>query len=151
MTTIAYDGRYIVADGLCKMDSTIVSDSVEKFYYRDDLMFALCGTTQHCHEFANDFEALKSPSNKYLDAGGFLFENEEVFLVFVCPDNNVFVKNRMIGDIWADGSGRDWAIAAMDHGKTAIEAVQYAATRDIGTGGQLKCFDTHTKKFIKVK
>jgi hypothetical protein len=34
----------------------------------------------------------------------------------------------------AEGSGWKWALAAMDFGKTAVEAVKYASTRDNGTG-----------------
>ncbi len=37
-------------------------------------------------------------------------------------------------DRLAEGSGWKWAAAAMDFGKTAVEAVQYASTRDNGTG-----------------
>lgn len=40
-----------------------------------------------------------------------------------------------IEECMAEGSGWRWAAAAMDFGKTAVEAVQYAATRDNGTGG----------------
>lgn len=35
----------------------------------------------------------------------------------------------------AIGSGAQWAMAAMDFGKNAVKAVEYAATRDNGTGG----------------
>lgn len=33
-------------------------------------------------------------------------------------------------DVWTDGSGGQWARAALDHGKTPVEAIEYAATRD---------------------
>lgn len=39
------------------------------------------------------------------------------------------------GEKLAIGSGWQYAIAAMDHGKNAHDAVAYAATRDNGTGG----------------
>lgn len=35
----------------------------------------------------------------------------------------------------AIGSGWQFALAAMDFGKTAKQAIEYAATRDNGTGG----------------
>jgi len=37
--------------------------------------------------------------------------------------------------VYAMGSGGDWARAALDHGKTAEEAIEYAATRDSFTKG----------------
>lgn len=39
------------------------------------------------------------------------------------------------------GSGYQFAIAALDLGKTAKEAVNYAKTRDIYTGGRVRVFD----------
>jgi hypothetical protein len=38
----------------------------------------------------------------------------------------------------ADGSGYKFALGAMDHGKSAKDAVKYAMTRDIYTGGKVK-------------
>ncbi len=38
------------------------------------------------------------------------------------------------GEKLAIGSGTTWAMAAMDFGKTAAEAVEYASTRDNATG-----------------
>jgi hypothetical protein len=37
----------------------------------------------------------------------------------------------------AYGSGRDWALAAMDFGCSPREAVRYAMTRDVYTGGDV--------------
>jgi ATP-dependent protease HslVU (ClpYQ) peptidase subunit len=42
---------------------------------------------------------------------------------------------------WAIGSGAKWAIAAMDFGKNAEEALSYACTRDKSTGGALQSFN----------
>lgn len=39
------------------------------------------------------------------------------------------------------GSGSDLALAAMDFGKSAREAVKYAATRDIYTGGRIRVYN----------
>ena len=41
---------------------------------------------------------------------------------------------------FALGTGQHLALAAMDLGKSAQAAVQYAATRDVYTGGQVKLF-----------
>ena len=37
------------------------------------------------------------------------------------------------------------APAAIDHGKSAVEAVEYAATRDHDTGGDVQSVDVMTK------
>jgi len=49
----------------------------------------------------------------------------------------------------AMGSGEEFALAALDHGKTAEDAVAYAATRDSGTGGKIRVFDVAKMEFIK--
>jgi len=38
------------------------------------------------------------------------------------------------------GSGADFAVAAMDFGKTPVQAVKYAITRDSMTGGKVRYF-----------
>lgn len=47
----------------------------------------------------------------------------------------------------AIGSGRDFAIAALDFDKTAVEAVEYAKTRDLYTGGVVRFFNLITMAF----
>lgn len=48
------------------------------------------------------------------------------------------------------GSGSEFASAAMDQGKSAIEAVQYAASRDPGTGGAVHWINVKTGESGKV-
>ena len=45
------------------------------------------------------------------------------------------------------GSGCEFALAACDLGKTAVEAVEYASTRDVFTGGGVDwvCLNSHIK------
>lgn len=151
MTTIAYDGRYIAADGRSTIGSLIVSDIVDKFYVRGNRIFALCGSSEFIPVFVDEFVAYKEVSHTHANEGGFLFEEGKVFSVFIDEDTKLFRKNITDGEIWAEGSGRDFALAAMDLGKSAIDAVRYAATRNTGTGGAIRCFDTKTGKFTKAK
>ncbi|WP_210772140.1 hypothetical protein [Rhodanobacter lindaniclasticus] len=46
----------------------------------------------------------------------------------------------------AIGSGWQFAIAAMDFGKTAKQAIEYAMTRDNGTGGGVDFVRIRTAK-----
>lgn len=149
MTTLAYDGRYIAAEGRETMGGVICRDDTDKFYQVGANLFALCGETPNCIKFAKDFKDGLEVS--YSDCGGFLFVNGNIYLVFVDRDEKKICMNQLTTKYWADGSGRDWAIAALDHGKTAVEAVKYAITRDSCSGGLIRCFDTQTCKFIKVK
>lgn len=49
---------------------------------------------------------------------------------------------------YAGGSGWQWAIAAMDHGKSAAEAVRYAGTRDHSTNTRVQSYNFKTKRLI---
>lgn len=46
------------------------------------------------------------------------------------------------------GSGGDFALAALDLGRTAKEAVEYAITRDKNSGGKVHVYDIEKDKFI---
>lgn len=46
------------------------------------------------------------------------------------------------------GSGEEFALAAMDFGNSAEEAVKYAMTRDTCTGGKVHVYDIEKCKFI---
>ena len=47
------------------------------------------------------------------------------------------------------GSGGLFALASLDHGKTVRQAVEYACTRDIYSGGKIRVYDIATAKFIE--
>jgi len=50
--------------------------------------------------------------------------------------NGIYRANPIeFNDAW--GSGAEWAIAAMDFGETAEGAIEYAKTKDTGTGGRI--------------
>ena len=46
------------------------------------------------------------------------------------------------------GSGEDYAISAIDLGKSAKKAVEYAMTRDSCSGGKVHVYDIVKGKFI---
>lgn len=48
----------------------------------------------------------------------------------------------------AVGSGGNWALSSLDHGKSAKEAVEYAITKDIYSGGKVHVYDIEKGEFI---
>jgi len=148
MTTIAYDGRYIVADGRETYGNMICDDRIDKSITTSLGVFFLTGSTADCNRFANDF-VVGAKTEIDSHTTGFLFSNNECFMVGI--DDGVFWDYVQTGNPFTAGSGNQYAIAAIDHGKNAIEAVKYAITRDCKSGGMITCYDTHTSKFIKVK
>jgi hypothetical protein len=46
------------------------------------------------------------------------------------------------------GSGEYFALSALDHEKSAREAVEYSMTRDMFTGGEIHVYDIEKGEFI---
>lgn len=150
MTTIAYDGRYIAVDSRITTNSTfIVSDNREKFYENSDWVIFWCGCASEVDLYIDSFLNNKSVDK---DSNVGLYAYEKI-------TKKVFEVSYVEGKIWkgllsdnrSTGYGADFATTAMDCGKSAFEAVKLAAKRDVHTGGLIRCFDTQTGKFIKVK
>jgi hypothetical protein len=70
-------------------------------------------------------------------------------MIIVGPDGVFEMFDRLVrmpvtGPI-AYGTGWKWALAAIDHGKDAVAAVEYAATRDHDTGGEVQAVTPRTQ------
>lgn len=138
-----------MVDSRCSQDNRVVSDECEKFIVRPGWVFFMCGNLAIQKEFVDCFiSGMEFRKKGAIGAIGFK-ESDGLVYDFSHSEGqfdlcHLFHKDGM-------GSGMHYAIAAMDFGKSAVDAVKYAATRDMYTGGIIRCFDTHTGKFIKVK
>lgn len=139
MTTIAYSHKHkqIAVDGRVTSDGLICSDKSVKYIERNDQVFFYTSKGDdgiHLVDVYFGAEPLK--------------ENYEATVMFTC-DGVVFLMTYTNGELsqWsvvddtAMGSGGDFALAAMDFGEGARGAVEYAATRDVFTGGEIAVFD----------
>lgn len=151
MTTIAYDGTHIAIDGRETINSTIFTDEKQKYFITKDYVFFMCGSSEGCAQFAEDFKEGDKPSHPFHDVGGFVVKERKVFLVFIDDDDKAYRMNRLSVQMWADGSGRDFALSALDHGKSAADAVKYASSRDSKTGGIINIYNVKTGKLTKSK
>ena len=82
---------------------------------------------------------------KKLDINGILIEKGMAYSLFV-EEERIFKSEINYND--AFGSGFRFALAAMDHGKSAKEAIEYAMTRDIYTGGNIQVIDVESGELI---
>lgn len=149
MTTIAYDGRYIACDSRLSSDGHVVTDKCEKFHENDDWILFWSGALHQVDLFVNIFMANREFNDEpEVWMIGFNKSTKDVWNIYV--KDKKFKKETMK---WKDGRGRGacYAIGAMDFGASAAEAVKIAMSRDCSTGGLIRCFDTKTGKFIKVK
>lgn len=147
MTTIAYDGKTIAVDSRVTANGIIVSDSGKKFGFLQQKFMALSGPTDDVELMLLEFKQGEKCSRGCFEVGGFMIDNEKVYRVGV--SDGLYYACDSTGKPFADGSGMKLALAAMDMGKTAEQAVKYAMTRCVYTGGHVHVFCAKTGKKLK--
>lgn len=137
MTTICYhhESKTIAVDSRITKGEVICSDKYNKIRERNGVVFVLAGS-------ASDIDLVVETYPNQLtfkpSLSGYLIEDGKCYYLVYTEDG----QPSTLETIWNDsaGSGQDFAMAAMDFGATAKEAVKYAAKRDIYTGGSIKSF-----------
>ena len=126
MTTIVYDhkNKQIACDSRGTQGDVIASDNIIKFREKGDYIWFMCGVASSIDTFITHFEALKDCAPNIDTSGIFVFDG---CAYQACIDEDVF-REELLGFSTAAGSGGEFALAALDHGKTAKEAVEYAIT-----------------------
>lgn len=149
MTTIAYDhkAQQIAVDGRVSADCTILTDTDKKWRHDGADLWFFCGSTSDSQWFIDIHKSGKAVEGDiHPDCGALLVRDGKVYAAGIQNDGLPFLCesdfNRAIG------SGEQWAIAAMDFGKTACEAVNYAATKNTHTGPCVAVYDIETARFI---
>jgi len=139
MTTIAYnhESKQIAYDSRSTRDITIMSDSVDKRIERDGVSFFMSGCVA-------DYDLLISiyfggKEELVPECNAYAVSESGCFRIGVSESGEFWQQKLEHNE--AMGSGWQWAIAAMDLGKTASEAVEYSKTRDSCTGGKVNVFD----------
>lgn len=161
MTTLAFDGRYIAADGRCTAGSMIVGKKAKKLHLIKGIVRG--EETEMVLAGAGSFEGITIVKN-WLESGGDFFSQDPESTIPEVKEESIegFVVTKS-GELFAwehglvamdqevptmGGSGGVFAMAAMHSGKNAVGAVHVAMDLDIGSGGEVTCFDTLAWKFI---
>lgn len=143
MTTIAFKDGWLAADGRACSGTLIISEkAIKLFKLKDRSWVGGCGDVPLIRAYREWLDrgakgnppALVDPTDK--DSWGRLLR------VFPSRKTEVLVYDHIgcqaiFDNMYAMGSGREFALAAMDLGKSAEQAVRYAMTRDTGTGGEV--------------
>lgn len=140
MTTIVYDHKrkQIATDGRETTNEIILSDTVDKSIKVGDATFFLAGDSGDIEIFCDEFEKGKLYQTE-LNAGGYMIKDGKAYNVYV---NEVFVFCQIeLKSSEAFGSGGEFAIAALDFGCSAKEAVKYAMSRDFKSGGKIRVYN----------
>ncbi len=146
MTTIVldYKNKQIAIDSRMTTSRMISTDKKVKWITNDNGIYFITGSvcdhvgiTQLKHNEKID----TSPS-----AEAFLVTKEgEVYYVYMADE---YCEWEPQSSNCCIGSGGDFALAALDFGKTSKEAVNYAMKRDYRTGGKVHVYDIEKGKFL---
>jgi len=137
MTTIAYNhkDKQIAVDSRVSSGTLINTDKYNKAYKIGDCLVILAGSLSDIGTFVSEFPKIQTA----VDCVGFCIDNKLVYNISVDEQGKLHKSLVKFND--AEGSGYAFAIAAMDFGKSAKDAIKYATTRDIGTGGRIRVYN----------
>lgn len=144
MTVVAIDGKTIACDtqityGIHAEQSDLHSKVVET----DDFIFAYTGAYMLFQPWMNWFEEGRDPAAippaNYNDNGITLWAWDGAVLYEVNSQTPYLIK--IEHSLNALGTGREYAIGALEMGATAEEAVKIACKYDTNSGGAVKVFD----------
>lgn len=142
MTTVVYDHKrkQVAVDSRITRGDIICTDEGVKYLHDDGGIWFFCGKTCDQQMLVDYFNGKPDKDKLIPESYAFYLKpNEGVYLRTVNEDAVIQESPLDFSD--AIGSGERWALAALDHGKTAQEAVEYAMTRDPFTGGKVLVFE----------
>lgn len=148
MTTIVYDhkNKQIACDSrLTKGGTTIISDDHVKYVKNDIGLWFFSGDICDIKGFMSCYDKEQEQQQVSFNASAFLVIGSDIFSVYM--DDGYFCKTPL-NHSECKGSGELLALSALDHGGTAKEAIEYAMTRDMFTGGKIHVYDIIKGEFI---
>lgn len=148
MTTIVYDHerRQIACDSRACQDNIIKSDAFIKWRYVGANLYFLAGATCDFDEFIKMAESRKVPHDYTFNSIAFVVKNGKVYKAAWNSEDGLW--EQPLENCDAIGSGGDFALAALDFGKSVKAAIKYAMTRDCHTGGKIHIYDIESAKFL---
>lgn len=166
MTTIAFDGRYLAADGRMTRSDIIVSGNVKK----SRLITAIIrGEEQEVLVFgAGSWNGIYTVMewmkvNDVFDTDPDLMrpcfpadpdgDYSRQDLSFITRDGELYCLDAQSRPApydapYADGSGFPFAQMGLTLGQSAVEAVRSAILMDTNSGGDITCFDTEAWEWV---
>lgn len=136
MTTIAYKDGVIAYDGRQTRNDRIVSDDAPKCQVVDGVSFFLSGAV--CDEKALIAAYFGTPSPVPVECSGYVVDGGKLMMVGHDDKTGIWKQELELSNPDAIGSGAAYALAAMDMGASAEDAVRAAMKRDIYTGGMIR-------------
>lgn len=150
MTTIAVKDGVMVGDGRCSLGSTVIKDDMVKVFWINNHLMGGAGRARSISTFAQwlqkhtDYTIVNQEVGDLVDLIPPVLQDDEEFTALVLtPDKQVLMYDGNVAlnlgqDVPASiGSGSVFALAAMDAGVSAEDAVKIAMKRDVYSGGEI--------------
>ena len=147
MTTIIYDHKalQVAVDSRCTNGSIIINDQARKWREINGSYYFFAGSVSDIEQFIK-LDGIKGKPDHVNEVTCIKVTDHVAYLCGIDADEGWWQVELESSD--CIGSGGFFALSALDFGKTAKQAVEYAATRDIYTGGQVAVFDILKMTFI---
>jgi hypothetical protein len=138
MTTIAYclKRKQVATDSRATDDGVIVTDECLKHCRRGGVDFFICGTVSDEEPIMRAFLAKRRKISKAVDDSAALAW-DGITLWDISAEKGILHWFPVMDQRGAIGSGREYALAALDAGATPRKAVEAAKKRDTNTGGNV--------------
>lgn len=140
----------MVGDGRCSLGSTVIKDDIVKVFWINNHLMGGAGRARSISTFAQwlqkhtDYTIVNQEVGDLVDLIPPVLQDDEEFTALVLtPDRQVLMYDGNVAlnlgqDVTASiGSGSVFAIAAMDAGASAEDAVKIAMKRDVYSGGEI--------------
>ena len=150
MTTIAVKDGIMVGDGRCSLGSTVIKDDMVKVFWINNHLMGGAGRARSISTFADWLQKHTDYTIVNQEVGDLvalippvLQDDEEFTALVLTPDKQVLMYDGNVAlnlgnDVAASiGSGSVFALAAMDAGASAEDAVRIAMKRDVYSGGEI--------------
>ena len=140
MTTIAYKDGIIAYDSRFTCNNVIVDDNGDKKIEADGKVFILTGAQSDFIYLIDSYLHDKLIRKVRDPIRALVVDNGKLYSSAISSHDGFWRCEESLSNHVAIGSGCDFALAFMDTGMTAEEAVRDTCKRDIYTGGTIRTF-----------
>ncbi len=146
MTTIAWDGKTLATDSRATHGDVVESDGIKKLFrlklsHSKYAACAVCGDYVQALKIIEWVEAGMGDDFPEIDkdrsASLICLRKSKTLDIYRSVDKGFPLPHK---GAYADGSGWELALGAMDNGATAVNAVKIAIGRDIHSGGKVQSY-----------
>ena len=148
MTTISYNhkDKQISCDSQATMNGIVMDINATKFAVDGNEIHFFCGQFSD-RSLMLDYYHGREHKDEIPDVAMLTVDDRGVVWVSSITSEGLLIKGECDHHMTI-GSGEQFALSALDFGNSSKQAVEYAATRCIYTGGKVHTYDIATKQFI---